>query len=109
VSAGAIFSPVGLHHFLVLSALLFALGVYCVAARRNAVAILMGVELILNAANVNFVAFARFVTHHVDGTVFALFGIVLAAAEAAVALAIVLHLFRHLGSIDTADARDMKG
>ncbi len=92
-----------------LSAVLFALGVYCVAARRNAVAILMGVELILNAANVNFVAFTRFVTHSIDGTIFAVFGIVLAAAEAAVALAIVLQLFRHLSSIDTTDARKMKG
>ena len=109
MNANAILGSIGLHHFLVLSAVLFALGIYCVVARRNAVAILMGVELILNAANVNLVAFARFVTHAIDGTVFAIFGIVLAAAEAAVALAIVLHLFRHMSSIDTGDARRMKG
>jgi len=102
-------ASVGLEHFLVFSAALFAIGVYCVAARRNAVVMLMGVEMILNAANVNLVAFARCTTGAIDGTIFAVFGIVLAAAEAAVALAIVLALFRHMGTIDTADTRQMKG
>jgi NADH-quinone oxidoreductase subunit K len=100
---------VGLGHFLVLAALLFAVGVLCVVTRRNAVAVLMGVELILNAANINFVAFSRFVTGAVDGTVFAVFAIVLAAAAAAVALAVVLALFRTLGSIDVDEARTLRG
>ena len=109
MSLASMIGTIGLGHFLVLAAILFSIGVYCVTARRNAVAVLMGVELILNAANVNLVAFTRFVTHSVDGTVFALFGIVLAAAEAAVALAIVLQFFRHASSIDTTDAGKMKG
>jgi NADH-quinone oxidoreductase subunit K len=75
-----------LSHFLVVGALLFALGIVTVATRRNAVGVLMGVELLLNGANVNFVAFNHFVTGGVSGQVFALFIIVLAAAEAAVGL-----------------------
>jgi NADH-quinone oxidoreductase subunit K len=91
---------IGLTHFLVLSAILFGLGVMTVATRRNAVAILMGVELILNAANINFVAFAHYVGGAVTGHVFAVFIIVLAAAEAAIALAIVLAIFRNFRTID---------
>jgi NADH-quinone oxidoreductase subunit K len=97
---------VTLSHFLVVAALLFALGVYTVATRRNAVGVLMGVELILNGANLNFVAFERYVVGGVTGHVFALFVIVLAAAEAAVGLAIVLAIFQTFRSIDvrTVDA-----
>ncbi len=97
---------VTLSHFLVVGALLFALGIYTVATRRNAVGVLMGVELILNGANVNFVAFERYVVGGVTGHVFALFVIVLAAAEAAVGLAIVLAIFQTFRSIDvrTVDA-----
>ncbi|MHB8079224.1 MAG: NADH-quinone oxidoreductase subunit NuoK [Candidatus Krumholzibacteriia bacterium] len=90
---------VGLEHFLTVGALLFGLGVFAVMTRRNAVGLLMGVELILNAANVNFVAFARYVEHGIDGQVVAAFVIVLAAAEAAVALAIVLAMFRNFGTV----------
>ncbi len=92
---------VGLNHFLVLSALLFAIGLLTVATRRNAVAILMGVELILNAAALNFVAFSNYVEGAVGGQVFAVFIIVMAAAEAAIALAIVLAIFRHFRTIDS--------
>ena len=99
---------VGLGHFLVLAAMLFSLGVYCVVARRNAVAILMGIELILNAAILNLVAFSRLVTGAIGGQVFALFGIVLAAEEAVVALAIVLQLFRAFRSVDTTETTEMK-
>ncbi len=97
---------VTLSHFLVVGALIFALGVYTVATRRNAVGVLMGVELILNGANINFVAFERYVVGGVTGHVFALFVIVLAAAEAAVGLAIVLAIFQTFRSIDvpTVDA-----
>jgi len=90
---------VGLEHFLTVGALLFGLGIFAVMTRRNAVGLLMGVELILNAANVNFVAFARYVEHGLDGQVVAAFVIVLAAAEAAVALAIVLAMYRNFGTV----------
>ncbi len=99
---------VGLVHFLTVGAILFALGVFAVMTRRNAVAMLMGVELILNSANVNFVAFARFVEHGVDGQVIAAFVIVLAAAEAAVALAIVLAMFRNFGTVHVDTVNRLK-
>jgi NADH-quinone oxidoreductase subunit K len=91
---------VSLSHFLVVGALLFAFGLVTVATRRNAVGVLMGVELILNGANVNFVAFNRYVVGDGSGQVFALFIIVLAAAEAAVGLAIVLSIFQTFKTID---------
>jgi NADH-quinone oxidoreductase subunit K len=100
--------PVGLQHFLVVGALLFSLGLLTVATRRNAVGVLMGVELILNGANVNFVAFNHYVTGGVSGQVFALFAIVLAAAEAAVGLAIVLTIFQTFRSIDVRVADTMR-
>ncbi len=93
-----------LAHYLIVGALLFALGLVTVATRRNAVGVLMGVELILNGANVNFVAFERWIGGGVGGQVFALFVIVLAAAEAAVGLAIVLALFQTSKSIDVRQA-----
>jgi NADH-quinone oxidoreductase subunit K len=99
---------VGLQHYLVLGALLFSLGLLTVATRRNAVGVLMGVELILNGANVNFVAFNHWVTGGISGQVFALFVIVLAAAEAAVGLAIVLALFQTFRSIDVRTADTMR-
>ena len=99
---------IGLPHFLVVGAILFGLGLLTVATRRNAVAMLMGVELILNAAALNFVAFAHYVAGAVGGMVFALFIIVLAAAEAAIALAIVLAIFRHFHSIDAHDVSTLR-
>jgi NADH-quinone oxidoreductase subunit K len=99
---------VGLQHFLVVGALLFSLGLLTVATRRNAVGVLMGVELILNGANVNFVAFNHYVTGGVSGQIFALFIIVLAAAEAAVGLAIVLAIFQTFRSIDVRLADTMR-
>jgi len=100
---------VGLYHYLVVSAILLALGLITVATRRNAVAILMGVELILNAAGLNFVAFSHFVEGRVTGQVFTVFIILLAAAEAAVALAIVLAVFRGFRTIDTNETTTLKG
>jgi NADH-quinone oxidoreductase subunit K len=99
---------VGLQHFLAVGALLFCLGLLTVATRRNAVGVLMGVELILNGANVNFVAFNHYVTGGVSGQIFALFIIVLAAAEAAVGLAIVLAIFQTFRSIDVRLADTMR-
>lgn len=102
-------SEVGLTPFLILGAFLFACGVTCVAVKRNAVGILMGVELILNAANVNLVAFARFnPAFRLDGQVFALMVVVLAAAEAAVALAIVLNFYNNHATVDVDEAKQLK-
>jgi len=97
-----------LSSYLVLSAILFCLGLYTVVTRRNAVAILMGVELILNAANINFVAFSKFVTHDLDGHLISVFIIMLAAAEAAVALAIILNLYNDRGHINVDEANALK-
>lgn len=86
--------PHTLEVYLGVAAALFALGVFALVARRNVIGMLMGVELILNAASLNFVAFARFSGGGVDGQVFSLFIIVLAAAEAAIALALVVAVFQ---------------
>ena len=90
----------GLHHFVGLSAVLFALGLFCVLTRRNAIGILMGIELILNSANINYVAFARYGNGGYDGQIFAIFVIMLAAAEAAIGLAIVLGIYQTFETID---------
>jgi NADH-quinone oxidoreductase subunit K len=103
-------TELGLQPFLVLSAFLFACGVVCVATKRNAIGVLMGVELVLNAANVNLVAFARFnPAFRVEGQVFALMVIVLAAAEAAVALAIILNFYNNHATVDVDAADELKG
>ncbi|MCZ2343585.1 MAG: NADH-quinone oxidoreductase subunit NuoK [Bacteroidales bacterium] len=100
----------GFPAFLVLSAFLFACGLTCLATKRNAIGILMGVELILNAANLNFVAAARFVpTFRLEGQVFAVLVIVLAAAEAAVALAIFLNFYNNHATVNVENATDLKG
>lgn len=99
---------VGLTHYLIVSAALFALGLFTVSTRTSAVAILMGVELILNAASLNFVAFSHFVEGGIGGQVFSVFIIVLAAAEAAVALAIVLAIFRHFKTIDSEQTTTLR-
>ncbi len=99
----------GLPHFLVIGVILFSLGVYTAVTRTNAVGILMGVELILNAANVNLVAFNHYnPTPLLTGQVFSLFVIVLAAAEAAVALAIVLAIYMNLRTIDVTEADTLR-
>lgn len=96
---------IGLEHYLIISALLFSLGILAVSTRRNAVSVLMGVELILNAGNINLVAFSKFSDTGLNGQVFALFVIILAAAEAAVALAIVLNIYRNHQTV-TVDRMD---
>ena len=97
-----------LNNYLYVSAILFSLGTFAVMTRRNGIAVLMGVELILNAANLNFVAFSRFGGMNMDGHIFSLFVIVLAAAEAAVALAIVINIYNNLNTINVDDAAIMK-
>ncbi len=99
---------VGLQHFLVVSALLFSLGVFAVITRRNAIMVLMGIELILNAANINFIAFAKYGGLLVDGFMAALFVIVLAAAEAAVALAIVLNIYHRFSTVNVDELNKLK-
>jgi len=104
-----------LAHYLVLAAALFVCGLLTILLKRNAIGILMGVELVLNAANVNLVAFNHYqwrgtpASPLLDGQVFALFVIVLAAAEAAVALAIFLNFYNNAQTIDVERARDLKG
>lgn len=97
-----------LNQFLLLSAVLFCVGVYGVLARRNGVLVLMSIELILNAVNINLVAFGAF-HDTVAGQVFALFVIAVAAAEVGVGLAIVLLIYRNRRSVDLTEVDMMKG
>ncbi len=99
---------IGLTHYLVIGGILFSLGFYAVLTRRNAIGILMGVELILNSANINYVAFSHFGSGDIHGQVYALFVIMLAAAEAAVGLAIVLAIFQIFHTIDVEAAQTLK-
>ena len=99
-----------LHIYLFISAILLSLGIFAVITRTNAVAILMGIELILNSANINFIAFNRFGDFKIlDGHIFSVFVIVLAAAEAAVALAIIINLFKNTGTVKVDEAKELKG
>jgi len=95
-------------HYIVLSALIFAVGLFGVITRRNTVVILMCLELMLNGANLAFVAFSR-MHGGLEGQVFVFFVIAVAAAEAAVALAIILALFRLKGNVTLDDASELKG
>ncbi|MCY3000728.1 MAG: NADH-quinone oxidoreductase subunit NuoK [Planctomycetota bacterium] len=94
----------GLGAYIAVSAALFALGIVAILVRRNILYVLMGIEMILNAANINFVAFNRFNGGGLEGRMFAIFVIILAAAEAAVALAIVLNVFHLFNSVKPAEA-----
>lgn len=97
-----------LNQFLLLAAILFCIGVYGVLTRRNGVMVLMSIELILNAVNINLVAFGTYLSD-ASGQAFALFIIAVAAAEVGVGLAIVLMLYRNRRSIDVDSVDDMKG
>lgn len=99
---------VGLNHFLVVSSLLFSMGIYAIVTRKNAVMVLMGIELILNSANINFIAFSRFGNFGFEGQLIALFVIVLAAAEAAIALAIVLNIYKNIATVNVDEADRLK-
>ena len=100
-----------LSHVLMISAVMFCSGVYCVLARRNSVSILMGVELILNSANLNLVGFSYFLHPRAfeQGHCFAIFVIVLAASEAAVFLALLLSLYQYHVNIDVDQIQSLKG
>jgi NADH:ubiquinone oxidoreductase subunit K len=95
-------TQIGLYHYLLLGALLFVCGAVCMATKRNAIGVLMGVELMLNAVNVTLLAFSRFVEspRPLDGQVFATFVITIAAAEAAVALALAVAVYRHRETVN---------
>ena len=99
---------IGLQHYLIVAALTFTLGTAIIIVRRNAIAVLMGLELVLNSAGLNFVAFSRYVSGNIEGQVVTIFIIMLAAAEAAVALAIVLNIFNNSGSIQIDEADTLK-
>ncbi|MDG2388307.1 MAG: NADH-quinone oxidoreductase subunit NuoK [Planctomycetaceae bacterium] len=99
----------GLESYLLVGAVLFVSGVVCMATKRNGIGLLMGVELVLNGANVNFVAFSRFTTLGLDGQIVSLFVIVLAAAEAAVALSIALNFYNNHLTIDVDRGDELKG
>ncbi len=100
---------IGLEHLLFLSTALFFIGIYGFLTRRNMITMLMAVELILNSVNINFVAFNKYLfADKLDGVFFTLFVITIAAAEAAVAIAIIINLYRHYKSIDVNDAANMK-
>ena len=99
---------VGLTHFLIVSAILFSLGIYGVVTRKNAVMVLMGIELILNSANINFIAFSRFGGMKLDGQAVAVFVIILAAAEAAIALAIVLNIYQRFNTVNVDEVNALK-
>ena len=115
-AAGFLAAPVGVAHYLVVGAILFTAGVVCMVVKRNALGVLMGIELVLNGANVNFVAFSSPDLRSggapalgLDGQAIALFVILLAAAEAAVALAITLNFYNNHATVDVDRADELKG
>ena len=105
--------PIGVSHYMVVGAIMFVCGVICMATKRNALGVLMWIELVLNGANVNFIAFgSKFLQSNPalqNSNVIALFVIVLAAAEAAVALAITLNFYNNHATVDIDRADELKG
>lgn len=105
----AVAQQIPLEHFLVLSSILFSIGVYGVLTRRNAVLIIMSVELMLNAASINMVAFAAYTSPAAfTGIIFAIFIITIAAAEVGLALAIILRIFRNRGTANVDEVNTLK-
>ena len=111
-----LFEPIGLSHYLMVSAVLFVCGVVCMATKRNVLGVLMGIELVLNGANLNFIAFGSPLLYAdgkcalgLDGQFIALFVIILAAAEAAVALAIALNFYHTHATVDVDRGDELKG
>lgn len=100
---------IGLAHYLVLSAAVFCCGILCMMLKRNAIGVLVGIELLLNAANINLVAFSRYRTGEMDGQLVAVFIILLAAAEAAIAIAIFMNYYNNLSTIDVDRGTTLQG
>ena len=109
LAPAALPGPNDLFTYLALAALLFSLGLFAMISRRNAIGILMGVELVLNSANINYLAFARYSSGNYDGQIFAIFVIMLAAAEATIGLAIVLGIYQQFQSIDVEATETLRG
>jgi NADH-quinone oxidoreductase subunit K len=113
--ANILTEPVGVFHYLIVGAVLFVCGALCMATKRNALGVLMGIELVLNGANLNFIAFGSPYLRAaagglgLDGQLMSLFVIVLAAAEAAVALAIALNFYNSFSTIDVDQAEQLRG
>ncbi len=101
--------PMQLNLILLLGALLFSAGLFVVLTKKNAIMVLIGIELMLNAANLNLVAFSRFDPQALQGQIFSLFVITLAAAEAAIALAIVVKVYRYFNTTDLDQINELKG
>ncbi len=102
-------NDIGLIHFLFVSCALFFIGIYGFLTRRNMITMLMSVELILNSVNINFIAFNKYLfPHKLDGLFFTIFIITIAAAEAAVAIAIIINLYRNHRTIDVEEVDSMK-
>lgn len=106
---GMSMTTVGLSHYLMVSLVMLCLGLFCVLTRRNAIGVLMGIELILNSAGINFVAVSRYGSAGFDGQVVAVFIVVLAAAESAIGLAVVLGIYRRMRAIDTSRLTTLQG
>ena len=100
---------ISLPHYLLIAALLFCAGLVMVITKKNAIVVLMGIELLLNAANLNLVAFSQYQPDRLAGQTFALFVIVVAAAEAAVAMAIVLKVYTFYKTTNVNEVHDLKG
>lgn len=101
---------IGLSHYLCVGAVLFAAGLFTMITKRNAIGILIGVELVLNSANVNLIAFDRYLgLGRIDGQITALFVIVLAAAEAALAVGICINVYKNLSTVDVDAATRLRG
>jgi NADH:ubiquinone oxidoreductase subunit K len=102
-------TPIPLSHILIVSTALFFIGMFGLFTRRNMITMLMSVELILNSVNINFISFNKYLyPEKLDGVFFSLFIIAIAAAEAAVAIAIIINLYRNIRSIDVEAADEMK-
>ena len=99
---------VGLTHFLILGTILFCLGLFTIITRKNAIMVLMGLELVLNSANINFIAFSKYGGMNIEGHVAAIFVIILAAAEAAVALAIILNIYQNFHHVNVDEIDKLK-
>jgi NADH-quinone oxidoreductase subunit K len=99
---------IGLSSYLIVGAVLFCLGLFAVITRKNAIMVLMGLELILNAANINFIAFSKYGGFNIEGHVAVIFVIILAAAEAAVALAIVLNIYQNYRHLNVDEINKLK-
>ena len=99
---------VGLHHYLVVSALLFTAGVFAILSRKNSIGILIGIELVLISASLNFVAFSKYISMDLTGQIFTLFIFVISVSEAVVALAIVLRIYQNKVTVNIDKSGEMK-